>query len=72
MTDGGRVTGIRSRGRTERARIVIGADGLNSLVARGVGAPVYDDQGTLTCAYYTYWSGVEMDGAELYVRDGNA
>ena len=24
----------------------------------------------LTCAYYTYWRGVEMDGRELYPRDG--
>jgi flavin-dependent dehydrogenase len=70
ITDGVRVTGIRSRGVTERARIVIGADGLNSLVARGVGAPTYNDQGTLTCAYYTYWRGLEMDGVELYVRPG--
>jgi hypothetical protein len=72
VTEDGRVTGIRSRDRTERARIVIGADGMNSLVARGVGAEAYDEAGTLTCAYYTYWSGVEMPGAELYVRDGNA
>jgi flavin-dependent dehydrogenase len=70
LTDGDRVTGIRSRDRTEYARIVIGADGLNSLVARSVGAPTYNDQGTLTCAYYTYWDGVEMDGAELYPRPG--
>ena len=62
--------GISSRGRTERARIVIGADGLGSLVARSVGAPVYHDAGTLTCAYYSYWSGVEMDGVELYPRSG--
>jgi 2-polyprenyl-6-methoxyphenol hydroxylase-like FAD-dependent oxidoreductase len=71
LFDGGQVVGVRSRDRSERARIVIGADGLNSLVARSVGAPVYGDQGTLTCAYYTYWSGVEMDGVELYVRPGN-
>jgi flavin-dependent dehydrogenase len=70
VTDGDRVTGIRSRGKIEHARIVIGADGLNSLVARGVGAPTYNDQGTLTCAYYTYWSGVEIDGVELYPRPG--
>jgi flavin-dependent dehydrogenase len=70
VTDGDRVTGIRSRGKTEHARVVIGADGLNSLVARGVGAPTYNDQGTLTCAYYTYWSGVEIDGVELYPRPG--
>jgi 2-polyprenyl-6-methoxyphenol hydroxylase-like FAD-dependent oxidoreductase len=29
----------------------------NSLVARSVGAPTYDAVPTLTCAYYTYWSG---------------
>jgi flavin-dependent dehydrogenase len=70
VTDSGRVTGIRSRGVIEHARIVIGADGLNSLVARGADAPIYNDQGTLTCAYYTYWAGVEMDGVELYPRPG--
>src|SRR3954452_23826157 len=57
-TDGGRVTSIRSRGRVENAHVVVGADGLNSLVARSVNAPVYNDQGTLTCAYYTYWEGL--------------
>ena len=72
LTEGGRVTGIRSRDRTERARIVIGADGMGSLVAREVGAPAYDEAAPLTCAYYTYWRGVDMAGAELYVRDGNA
>jgi flavin-dependent dehydrogenase len=68
VRDGERVTGIRSRGMTDRASIVIGADGMNSLVARSVGAPTYNDHGTLTCAYYTYWTGVEMDGVELYPR----
>jgi 2-polyprenyl-6-methoxyphenol hydroxylase-like FAD-dependent oxidoreductase len=69
-TEGDRVVGIHSRGRTERARIVIGADGLGSLVARSVGAPTYSDGGTQTCAYYTYWTGVPMDGVELYPRHG--
>jgi 2-polyprenyl-6-methoxyphenol hydroxylase-like FAD-dependent oxidoreductase len=68
VTVGNRVTGIHSRGRTEEAQIVIGADGLNSLVARAVGARTYNDMGTLTCAYYTYWSDLEMDGVELYLR----
>jgi flavin-dependent dehydrogenase len=63
---GGRVAGGRTV--TEKAKIVIGADGMNSLVARGVGAQEYGAQPTLTCAYYTYWTGVEMDGAELYPR----
>ena len=70
LSDGGRVTGVRSRDTVEQARIVIGADGLNSFVARSVDAPAYHDKGTLTCAYYTYWDGVEMDGVELYPRPG--
>jgi flavin-dependent dehydrogenase len=77
IDDGNRVTGIRGReagGRpvTERARIVIGADGRNSLVARSVRAAAYNEHPSLTCAYYGYWSGVEMEGAELYTRPGNA
>jgi flavin-dependent dehydrogenase len=71
--DGSTVTGVRGRAAdgatvTEKARIVIGADGRNSLVARSVQAPVYGAEPSLTCAYYTYWSGVEMAGAELYPR----
>jgi flavin-dependent dehydrogenase len=75
MAEDGRVTGVRGRAAgggevTERARIVIGADGMSSLVARTVGAPAYDVEPALTCAYYTYWTGVEMEGVELYPRDG--
>jgi flavin-dependent dehydrogenase len=67
----GRVTGIRARGRTgtaieERARIVVGADGRNSLVARAVNAPTYRARPALTCAYYTYWSDVSLDAFEGY------
>ena len=75
LTDGGRVTGIRGRTAggtsvTEHARIVIGADGLRSLVARAVQAPAYDVQPALTCAYYSYWDGVPLNGVELYPRPG--
>ena len=49
LFDGARVAGIGGRseqGRTveERARIVIGADGVHSMVAQAVGAPVYDSR----------------------------
>jgi flavin-dependent dehydrogenase len=54
----------------ERANIVIGADGRNSTVARAAGARLYDVRPTLTCAYYAYWTGVEIDGVELYPRPG--
>src|SRR5690606_40895173 len=53
----------------ERARLVVGADGLHSRVAKEVGAPVVEDRGILQCAYYTYWSGVEVGGMEAFVRD---
>jgi flavin-dependent dehydrogenase len=75
LTDGDVVTGIRGRmaggsSVTEHARIVIGADGLRSLVARSVQAPTYNERPALACAYYTYWSGVPGNGAELYPRPG--
>lgn len=53
----------------EKARIVIGADGKHSTVARSVAAPVYNERPKLTCNYYSYWSGVPLKGTELYVRD---
>jgi len=57
----GRVTGIRGHGRggtdvEEQARIVIGADGRNSLVAKGVGTKEYNVRPVLTCGYYAYWN----------------
>ena len=75
VRDGDRVVGIRGRTAgggtvTEKAPIVVGADGMRSFVARTVQAPVYDARPGLTCAYYTYWSGVPLEGAELYPRDG--
>jgi 2-polyprenyl-6-methoxyphenol hydroxylase-like FAD-dependent oxidoreductase len=72
MADG-TVVGIRGRGAgaavEERARVVIGADGVNSIVARAVRAPEYDGRPVAACAYYSYFSGVEQDDIELFVRD---
>jgi len=66
----GSVVGIRSGDVVERARVVIGADGRNSLVARAVHAPGYDTRPGLACAYYTYWGGVDEGDVELYPREG--
>ena len=68
------VVGVRGHGRDgrsveERARMVIGADGVNSFVARAVRAPEYDVQPVAACGYYSYLSGVRQDDIELYVRD---
>jgi 2-polyprenyl-6-methoxyphenol hydroxylase-like FAD-dependent oxidoreductase len=56
----------------ERARVVIGADGVNSCVARSVRAPEYDARPVAACAYYSYFSGVRQDDIELYFRDHHA
>ncbi|MGD9892309.1 MAG: NAD(P)/FAD-dependent oxidoreductase [Dehalococcoidia bacterium] len=77
LSKDGVVTGIRGHdaaGRhvIERARIVIGADGMRSSVAAAVGAPTYHTKPALTCPYYSYWSGVHTTGVELYVRPGRA
>lgn len=77
LWDGPRATGIRGHSRTggtieERARVVIGADGVHSLVARSVGAPDYDTKPRLTTNYYSYFSGFEADDIEMYVRDYHA
>ncbi len=54
---------------TERARLVVGADGMRSLVARKVGAPNVIEHPRVTCTYYSYWAGVPSD-FELYERPG--
>ena len=74
VVEDGRVTGIRGHGTggdtvTERARVVVGADGRHSRVAKAVAPEQYHDKPPLLAAYYTYWSGLPMDGRfEIYVR----
>jgi 2-polyprenyl-6-methoxyphenol hydroxylase-like FAD-dependent oxidoreductase len=73
VVDDGVVTSIRGRGHdgatvTERARVVIGADGRYSQVARAVEPERYHEKPRLQQAYYTYWSGLPVDGVETTVR----
>lgn len=70
MTEDGRVRGVRyktaqSQVRTEHARLVVGADGMRSAVARFAGATMVIEDPTLTCVYYSYWEGLR-DRFELY------
>jgi 2-polyprenyl-6-methoxyphenol hydroxylase-like FAD-dependent oxidoreductase len=72
MADGA-VVGVRARdagGRpiTEKAPIVIGADGKHSLVARMSGAPISHSKPNLTAAYYTYYADLPVAGGEIYSR----
>jgi 2-polyprenyl-6-methoxyphenol hydroxylase-like FAD-dependent oxidoreductase len=69
LFDDGAVVGVRANGVEERARVVIGADGRNSFVARAVQAPEYEVRPGRTCAYYSYWAGAQSAGAELYPLD---
>jgi 2-polyprenyl-6-methoxyphenol hydroxylase-like FAD-dependent oxidoreductase len=75
--DGDRVAGIKGHARLgstveERARVVIGADGVHSLVAKAVHAHAYDEKPPLTTNYYSYYSGFPADDIEEYVRDYQA
>jgi 2-polyprenyl-6-methoxyphenol hydroxylase-like FAD-dependent oxidoreductase len=47
---------------------VIGADGRNSHVAKAVGAEQYNEKPKLQWSYYTYWSGLPVNGFEIFVR----
>jgi 2-polyprenyl-6-methoxyphenol hydroxylase-like FAD-dependent oxidoreductase len=77
LWDGERVAGIKGHSRTgatveERARVVIGADGGHSLVARAVQAPEYDTKPPLSTNYYSYYSGFAAADLEQYIRDDQA
>src|SRR5712691_2312044 len=77
LFDGLRVTGVAGREKggvpvTERASLIIGADGKHSLVAAAVAAKVKFERGALTAASYTYWDGIELGGGEMYGLDGAA
>ena len=68
------VAGIKGRSRngqpvTERARVVIGADGRHSRVAEAVRPEHYNEKPALLAPYYTYWSEFPMNGRfETYIR----
>jgi flavin-dependent dehydrogenase len=74
VLEDGRVVGLRGHSTggqvvTERAEVVIGADGRYSLVAQAVRPEQYHEKPRLLCGYYTYWSDLPMDGKfEVYVR----
>jgi flavin-dependent dehydrogenase len=76
LWDDDRVVGVRLQDKDGAfaevgARVVVGADGLWSPVARAVGAAADIEHETLTCGYYAYWSGVPTNGVEFYVRQGS-
>jgi 2-polyprenyl-6-methoxyphenol hydroxylase-like FAD-dependent oxidoreductase len=72
----GIVTGVRGHRRdgwimTERARVVVGADGWHSTVGEAVAPDAYHRKPKLLALYYSYWSGLPMAGRfETYIRPG--
>jgi flavin-dependent dehydrogenase len=73
LVEEGRVTGIRGHAKggatvTERARVVVGADGKNSLVAKAVRPERYNEVPALSPLYYAYWSELPVDANEVYIR----
>lgn len=75
LFEDGRVVGIRGHSQrggstVERAPFVVGADGRHSFVAEAVRSEPYAEKPALLVAYYTYWSGLPMNGKfENYIRD---
>jgi flavin-dependent dehydrogenase len=70
----GRVIGLSARGPDGEAvevdaKIVIGADGLRSHVARSVGAPLVDARPADGAAYYAYYGGAPWSGIEFFVAE---
>jgi 2-polyprenyl-6-methoxyphenol hydroxylase-like FAD-dependent oxidoreductase len=73
ILSGDRVAGIRGHRRggatvEERARVVIGADGVHSMVAGAVQSPEYDARPAVATFYYSYFSGFDAEDIEQYVR----
>jgi flavin-dependent dehydrogenase len=74
IIEDGVVRGIRGRSKgggpvVERAKVVIGADGVNSVIARAVKATAYNEVPALEALYLAYWSGLPTDGEfQLYNR----
>jgi 2-polyprenyl-6-methoxyphenol hydroxylase-like FAD-dependent oxidoreductase len=73
LSSNGEVTGIRGHLRggrdiSERARVVVGADGKHSLVAKAVAAEQYEERPSHLAMYYAYWSGLPVAGFDTTVR----
>ena len=73
LVENGAVVGIRGHGENgksvvERARVVIGADGRNSHLAKAVQLEHYNEKPMLQWSYYTYWSGLLVNGFEIFIR----
>lgn len=70
----GRVTGVSACDRDGArvdigARVVVGADGLRSRIARAVDAPIAEAGPSEGATHYAYYAGIPWDGFEYVVGD---
>lgn len=56
----------------ERAKVVVGADGRESFIARQVGAPSYNEVEGTTAGYYGYFKNFPAATTEIYMGGGRA
>jgi flavin-dependent dehydrogenase len=70
LREGGRVTGVATSAGERRARLVIGADGRNSRIARLAQARAYHEHPPATFGYYTYWRGSPVAGLHACLEPG--
>jgi flavin-dependent dehydrogenase len=70
LRQGGRVAGVTTSAGERRARLVVGADGRNSRIARLAGAQAYHDHPPVTFGYYTYWRGSPATGMHAWLEPG--
>jgi len=73
MIENGTVVGIRGHrdgepSVVERSRVVVGADGWNSMVARAVNAVEYSTKPVLENAFYTFWRDLPVDSFLTMIR----
>src|SRR3954451_7786929 len=73
LFDDGRVTGIRGHTRNggsvaEHARVVIGADGRHSVLAKAVQPEAYNERRSHLAMYYAYWSNLPSGGFDTFIR----
>jgi menaquinone-9 beta-reductase len=67
LEDHGRVTGVRTKAGELRAPLVVGADGVNSSVARLVGARKYDQTPAGRLFTWGYFEGVQADDGAMWL-----
>ena len=68
----GRVVGVRTTGpdgvrSTVHARLVVGADGVRSRMAKALAAPVVEEHAPSGACLYAYADGVDWDGFEFHL-----